>query len=165
MKTIINKITGKELFVTVAKFEETETEVAIDELRTEHFANPFFNQTTRVFYEGGTIEEVMAWQDRKEAQEDSQRVKKLDLDSNQLYLKHKERINRRVIKGALTADQSKNIRKLLREAHLYLKTGDFDLALDVLNEIPTQTNKIQSEIDWLKDRINDNITMVLKRAR
>jgi hypothetical protein len=50
MKTIINRITGQELYATVLDFEDTETQIAIDELRTEAFENPYFNFETREFY-------------------------------------------------------------------------------------------------------------------
>lgn len=57
MKTIINKQSGKVLFA-IANFEDTETEIAIDEILTEPFIVPYFNQETREFYEGATQEEI-----------------------------------------------------------------------------------------------------------
>ena len=57
MKTIINKQSGKVLFA-IANFEDTETEIAIDEILTEFFVIPYFNQETREFYEGATPEEI-----------------------------------------------------------------------------------------------------------
>jgi hypothetical protein len=57
MKTVINKQSGKVLF-SIANFEDTETEIAIDEILTEFFVIPYFNQQTRVFYEGATQEEI-----------------------------------------------------------------------------------------------------------
>jgi hypothetical protein len=57
MKTIINKQSGKVLFA-IANFEDTETEIAIDEILTEFFVIPYFNQQTREFYEGATQEEI-----------------------------------------------------------------------------------------------------------
>jgi hypothetical protein len=57
MKTIINKQSGKVLFA-IANFEDTETEIAIDEILTEFFVVPYFNQETREFYEGATPEEI-----------------------------------------------------------------------------------------------------------
>lgn len=61
MKTVINKQSGKVLFA-VANFEDTETEIAIEEILTEFFVVPYFNQETRVFYEGATQEEIAEYQ-------------------------------------------------------------------------------------------------------
>jgi hypothetical protein len=57
MKTIINKQSGKVLFA-IANFEDTDTEIAINEILTEYFVVPYFNQETREFYEGATPEEI-----------------------------------------------------------------------------------------------------------
>jgi hypothetical protein len=57
MKTIINKQSGKVLFA-IANFEDTETEIAINEILTEFFVVPYFNFETREFYEGATPEEI-----------------------------------------------------------------------------------------------------------
>jgi hypothetical protein len=57
MKTIINKQSGKVLFA-IANFEDTDTEIAINEILTEYFVVPYFNQETRKFYEGATPEEI-----------------------------------------------------------------------------------------------------------
>lgn len=61
MKTVINKQSGKVLFA-VANFEDTDTEIAIDEILTEFFVVPYFNQETREFYEGATQEEIAEYQ-------------------------------------------------------------------------------------------------------
>jgi hypothetical protein len=57
MKTIINKQSGKVLFA-IANFQDTDTEIAIDEILTEYFVVPYFNFETREFYEGATPEEI-----------------------------------------------------------------------------------------------------------
>ena len=57
MKTIINKQSGKVLFA-IANFEDTDTEIAINEILTEYFVVPYFNQESREFYEGATPEEI-----------------------------------------------------------------------------------------------------------
>jgi hypothetical protein len=57
MKTVINKQSGKVLFA-IADWIDTETEIAIDEILTEYFVIPYFNQETRDFYEGATQEEI-----------------------------------------------------------------------------------------------------------
>lgn len=57
MKTVINIQSGKVLFAS-ANFEDTETEIAIDEILTESFVVPYFNQETREFYEGANIEVI-----------------------------------------------------------------------------------------------------------
>jgi len=61
MKTIINKQSGKVLFA-IATWEDTETEIAIDEILTEPFIVPYFNQEMEVFYEGATQEEIAEYQ-------------------------------------------------------------------------------------------------------
>jgi hypothetical protein len=57
MKTIINKQSGKVLFA-IANFQDTDTEIAIDEILTDYFVVPYFNQESREFYEGATPEEI-----------------------------------------------------------------------------------------------------------
>lgn len=57
MKTVINKQSGKVLFA-IADWIDTETEIGIDKILTEFFIVPYFNQETRVFYEGATQEEI-----------------------------------------------------------------------------------------------------------
>lgn len=61
MKTVINIQSGKVLFAS-ANFEDTETEIAINEILTESFIVPYFNQETREFYEGATQEEIAEYQ-------------------------------------------------------------------------------------------------------
>jgi hypothetical protein len=70
MKTIINKQSGKVLFAS-ADWIDTETEIGIDEILTESFVVPYFNQETRVFYEGATQEEINQ-ANRQQVQEEVQ---------------------------------------------------------------------------------------------
>ena len=59
MKTIINKNTSKVLFATTDNdYIVAENEIAITELLTENFIKPYFNFSTRLFYEGATQEEI-----------------------------------------------------------------------------------------------------------
>lgn len=58
MKTIIDKQSGKVLFAVIDNFTDTENEISINELLTENFISPHFNQTTKEFYEGATPEEI-----------------------------------------------------------------------------------------------------------
>ena len=51
MKTIIDKNTGKVLYASIIEVELSENEIAIDELLTESFENPYFDFKTRTFYE------------------------------------------------------------------------------------------------------------------
>ena len=57
MKTVINKQSGKVLFA-IANWIDTETEIGIDDILTEPYVVPYFNQETREFYEGATQEEI-----------------------------------------------------------------------------------------------------------
>lgn len=50
MKTIINKITGQALYDTIVDVFLFENEIAIDEVLTEYFENPYFDLETRTFY-------------------------------------------------------------------------------------------------------------------
>jgi hypothetical protein len=59
MKTIIDKNSGKVLYATISDFVDTETEMAINELLTETFVNPYFNFETRTFYENATEQEIV----------------------------------------------------------------------------------------------------------
>lgn len=61
MVTVINKQSGKVLFA-IANFEDTDTEIAIDEILTEFFLVPYFNQESREFYEGATEQEIAEYQ-------------------------------------------------------------------------------------------------------
>ena len=58
MKTIIQKNNGKLLYATSIETELQSNEIAIDELLTEIFVNPYFNFETRTFYENATVEEI-----------------------------------------------------------------------------------------------------------
>lgn len=49
LKTIINIETGKEIGATIDN-NCLDTEILIDELRTEIMDNPYFDFTTRTFY-------------------------------------------------------------------------------------------------------------------
>ena len=51
MKTIINSITGQVLYSTIVEVDILENEIAIDEILTEYFENPYFDFETRTFYE------------------------------------------------------------------------------------------------------------------
>jgi hypothetical protein len=50
MKTIINKNSGQVLYSTIVEVHLLENEIAIDELLTENFENPYFDFETRTFY-------------------------------------------------------------------------------------------------------------------
>lgn len=50
MKTIIDKFTGQVLYATIIEVELLENEIAIDEVLTEYFENPYFGLETRTFY-------------------------------------------------------------------------------------------------------------------
>jgi hypothetical protein len=58
MKTIIDKQTGLELYATTLDWIDSETEIGVDELRTEWFLKPKFNFETRTYFEGATQEEI-----------------------------------------------------------------------------------------------------------
>jgi len=47
---------GKELYATVETPVLYDGQIAIDELRTEYFENPYFNFETRTFYDKITLE-------------------------------------------------------------------------------------------------------------
>ena len=51
MKTIIDKFTGQVLYGSIIEVELLENEIAIDELLTEYFENPYFDFETRTFYD------------------------------------------------------------------------------------------------------------------
>jgi len=50
MKTIIDKLTGQVLYATIIEVHLLENEIAIDELLTEYFENPYFDFESRTFY-------------------------------------------------------------------------------------------------------------------
>lgn len=51
MKTIIDKNTGQMLYCSAIEVDLQENEIAIDELLTEVFENPYFDFQTRSFYD------------------------------------------------------------------------------------------------------------------
>jgi len=154
MKTIINKNTSKVLFATTDdNYIVAENEIAISELLTTSLIVPYFNQTTRVFYEGATTEEITI----AETTQDELFTIQQELDGIALYHRHKERLRRRVLKGNMTLAESKTTRKVLRETHLYLKSGDFDIALDLASAITGQTAKVTAEITWLIGKMNNTL--------
>ena len=51
MKTIIDKFTGQVLYGTIVEVDLLENEIAIDELLTDYFENPYFDFETRTFYD------------------------------------------------------------------------------------------------------------------
>jgi hypothetical protein len=50
MKTIIDKNTGQMLYCSAIEVDLEENEIAIDELLTDAFENPYFDFQTRAFY-------------------------------------------------------------------------------------------------------------------
>jgi hypothetical protein len=58
MKTIIDKNSGKLLYAVLEVENLQSNELAIDELLTETFVNPYFNFETRTFYENATEQEI-----------------------------------------------------------------------------------------------------------
>jgi len=123
--------------------------------------NPLYQQYLEYLTNNGevfptdfvTASELSAIEDA----EDQRIIAQLIEDGNALCHKHKERLRRRVLKGNMTLAESKTVRKLLREAHSYLRTGDFDIALDLATLIIGQPNKIQAEVTWLIEKINLNV--------
>jgi hypothetical protein len=55
MKTIIDKFTGQVLYATIVEVDILENEIAIDEVLTESFENPYFDFETRNFYENAKL--------------------------------------------------------------------------------------------------------------
>ena len=58
MKTIIDRKTGEELYGTMLDFEDTDNEVAVDEVRQTYSVKPYFDFDKREYYEGATEEEI-----------------------------------------------------------------------------------------------------------
>jgi hypothetical protein len=48
--TVIDKVTGQELYAKLDN-EVTDTQLAVEELRTEGMVNPYFDFQTRTFYD------------------------------------------------------------------------------------------------------------------
>ena len=59
MKTVINKQTGKLLYVTAMEVELSDDQYLIDDYPKEDFSNPYYNLVTKSFYEGVPIIEVL----------------------------------------------------------------------------------------------------------
>lgn len=51
MGTVVNSVTGQEIYATTIEVDLKENEELISELRTEHMDNPYFNFSTRVFFD------------------------------------------------------------------------------------------------------------------
>jgi len=106
-----------------------------------------------IWIEGATTEEITI----AETTQDELFTIQQELDGIALYHRHKERLRRRVLKGNMTLAESKTTRKVLRETHLYLKSGDFDIALDLATAITGQIAKVTTEITWLIGKINNTL--------
>lgn len=158
MKSIVKKITGLFVCCTAIEVDLQEDEVLVDLVPQIGILKPYYNFETQSFYETALDSEITANQNALENTEDENIVLQLITDGNELYKRHKERLRRRVFKGNMTLAESKTVRKLLREAHSYLRSGDFDIALDLATLIVGQPNKIQNEIMWLIEKINLNTT-------
>lgn len=52
MKTIIDKTSGKVLFVALAQYDLQDNQNSIDLLVTDNFIEPYYNFETKLFYEG-----------------------------------------------------------------------------------------------------------------
>lgn len=50
MKIVINKLTGQVLYASITEVELLENEIAIDEILTENFENPYFDFENKTFY-------------------------------------------------------------------------------------------------------------------
>jgi len=51
MKTIINKFTGQVLYATIVEVDLLDNEIAIDEILTVYFENPYLDFESRTFYD------------------------------------------------------------------------------------------------------------------
>ena len=49
--TIVDKVTGQELYAKFGNDDIAENEIAIEELRTEPMENPYFDFENRTFYD------------------------------------------------------------------------------------------------------------------
>jgi uncharacterized membrane protein len=58
LKTIINSVTGEELYASIVEVDLAENEIEIEELRTVFMLKPFFNFTSREFYDNATQDEL-----------------------------------------------------------------------------------------------------------
>jgi len=156
MKTIVNKNTGQLICATFSNFVNTETEIAIDEILTSNFVSPYFNFTTRLFYEGATQIEIDAFNAIKEDAEDLTDLQLLEAKGLDLYHRTKKRLIRRRKKGLITANQAKKVREILNPIFLFLKTGDLDIALDKANLLAIDANaNVQAELVWFKERLTE----------
>lgn len=142
--------------IGIMDFEE-KPPFSTEKLYQGGFLTPKLNFENDEFYEGATELELTDYRNFLENAEDESIILQLIEDGNELYKRHKERLRRRVLKGNMTLADSKAVRKLLREAHSYLRNGDYDIALDLSTLIVGQPNKIQAEVTWLIEKINLNL--------
>jgi len=120
------------------------------------FTKPIFNvypNPTNVI-EGATqleIDEVIAL---KEDAEDLQDLINDETKGQDLYLRTKKRLIRRIKKGLITRPQAKKVRTILNPIFQFLKTGDLDIANDMAIALAVDANaNVQGELVWFKARI------------
>lgn len=148
MKTVINKQSGKVLFAS-ANFEDTETEIGIDEILTEFFILPYFNQETVAFYEGATQEEIaklrtenikLAYEQRK-------------LDGWNAYQSFRADMVKEIYDEIITKQQAFIIEDYLGKGYDKIaQQGDWETAYYKLSQIvlPTEYAFVQTYLDKAK---------------
>lgn len=148
MKTVINKQSGKVLFA-IANFEDTETEIAINEILTEYFVVPYFNQTTREFYEGATQEELDGL--RTETIKSAYEQRKSD--GWDAYQEFRANMVKEIYDGIITKTQAFVIEDYLGKGYDKIaQQGDWETAYYKLSTtvIPEQHSFVQSYLDSAK---------------
>ncbi len=92
----------------------------------------------------------------KEEIDDKNELDILEEKGTYLYVKTKNRLIRKRKKGLLSRGKCKILREILHPIFLKLKTGDIDLANDLIIQITTTPNQnidINNELVWFKDEL------------
>lgn len=148
MKTVINKQSGKVLFA-IANFEDTETEIAIEEILTEFFVAPYFNQESREFYEGATQEELDGL--RTETIKSAYEQRKSD--GWDAYQDFRADMVKEIYDGIITKPQAFVIEDYLGKGYDKIaQQGDWETAYYKLSQIvlPIEHSFVQTYLDKAK---------------
>jgi hypothetical protein len=152
MKTVIDKKSGKVLFA-VRYFEDTETEIGIDEVLTENFVVSYFNQQKREFYEGATQDEVNIATNQLRTENIKSAYEQRKSDGWDAYQSFRANMVKEIYDEIITKQQAFIIEDYLSKGYDKIaQQGDWETAYYKLSTtvIPDTYSFVQSYLDSAK---------------
>lgn len=134
--------------------DENEYTLKQSEVFGDKFNRPIWDGNDII--EGQTQTDIDNAQIAEEDAEDEAEENQREQDGLKLIIRTRKRLRRKVKKSNLTQNQSKKVRRLFSNIFVHLRNGDWDLASEDVDLIPSQSvQKIQNEVDWLSTKINE----------